>query len=85
MKNKDKSKLIMVRLSTLKDPTWRFNHSGTRDYKTVILGGDKWYVKKFNKWKFYDAVSTNDHVLTVQTADQQRYANILLHIGVRMD
>ena len=36
------------------------------------------------KWAFYDAVATLDHVLTVQTADQQRYANILLSIGVRM-
>jgi len=37
------------------------------------------------KWSFYDAVSTFDHVLTIQTADQQRYANILLSVGVRMD
>ena len=37
------------------------------------------------KWAFYDAVSTVDHILTIQTADQQRYANILLTIGVRMD
>ncbi|MEM9587813.1 MAG: transporter, partial [Planctomycetota bacterium] len=27
----------------------------------------------------------DDHVLTIQTADQQRYANILLTMGVRMD
>ncbi len=38
-----------------------------------------------DKWKFYEEVSTQDHVLTIQTADQQRYANILLHVGVRMD
>lgn len=37
------------------------------------------------KWAFYDAVMTPDHILTIQTADQQRYANILLDIGVRMD
>lgn len=37
------------------------------------------------KWAFYDAVATPDHVLTIQTADQQRYANILLSVGVRMD
>jgi len=37
------------------------------------------------KWAFYDAVATTDHILTIQTADQQRYANILLTIGVRMD
>ena len=37
------------------------------------------------KWSFYEAVATDDHVLTIQTADQQRFANILLSIGVRMD
>lgn len=37
------------------------------------------------KWAFYDAVRSDDHVLTIQTADQQRFANILLTIGVRMD
>ena len=42
-------------------------------------------LKSLEKWDFYTAVSTPDHVLTVQTADQQRYANVLLHIGVRMD
>ena len=42
-------------------------------------------LEPIEKWKFYDAVSTPDHVLTIQTADQQRYANILLTIGVRMD
>ena len=42
-------------------------------------------LKAIEKWAFYDAVATEDHILTVQTADQQRYANILLSIGVRMD
>lgn len=42
-------------------------------------------LKPIEKWDFYDAVATDDHILTVQTADQQRYANILLAIGVRMD
>lgn len=37
------------------------------------------------KWEFYEAVTTNDHVLTIQTADQQRFANLLLTVGVRMD
>ena len=37
------------------------------------------------KWDFYKAVATADHVLTIQTADQQRFANLLLTIGVRMD
>jgi len=35
------------------------------------------------KWAFYDAVSTPDHVLTIQTGDQQHFANILLTMGSR--
>ena len=42
-------------------------------------------LQPIEKWSFYEAVATPDHVLTVQTADLQRYANILLTIGVRMD
>lgn len=38
-----------------------------------------------DKWGFYEHVETPDHVLTIQTADQQRYANVLLTVGVRMD
>ncbi len=35
------------------------------------------------KWDFYKAVNTTDHVLTIQTADQGLFANLLLSIGVR--
>lgn len=42
-------------------------------------------LEPIEKWEFYKAVTTEDHVLTIQTADQQRFANILLSIGVRMD
>jgi L-fucose mutarotase len=42
-------------------------------------------LEPIEKWEFYKAVATEDHVLTIQTADQQRFANILLSIGVRMD
>ncbi len=56
------------------------------DYRKVIAdAGLDLELKPINKWDFYDAVATPDHVLTVQTADRQRYANILLSIGVRMD
>lgn len=41
-------------------------------------------LKPIEKWAFYKAVDTKDHVLTIQTADQQRFANLLLSIGVRM-
>ena len=42
-------------------------------------------LEPIEKWAFYKAVATPDHVLTIQTADQQRFANLLLTIGVRMD
>ena len=56
------------------------------DYrKTIEDAGLDVELQPLDKWKFYEAVSTDDHVLTIQTGDQQRYANILLTIGVRMD
>lgn len=56
------------------------------DYRRTIERAKlKLPLEPIEKWAFYDAVATADHVLTVQTADQQRYANILLHVGVRMD
>jgi len=55
------------------------------DYRAVIRkAGLALELVPIEKWAFYDAVATPDHVLTVQTADQQRYANILLSVGVRM-
>ena len=42
-------------------------------------------LEPIEKWAFYEAVETPDHVLTIQTGDQQRYANVLLSLGVRMD
>ncbi len=41
-------------------------------------------LEPIEKWEFYKAVSTSDHVLTIQTADQHLWANLLLTIGVRM-
>ena len=53
--------------------------------RVLAASGAKLELTPIEKWAFYDAVATPDHVLTVQTADQQRFANILLSIGVRMD
>jgi L-fucose mutarotase len=53
--------------------------------RTMQAAGLALELAPIEKWAFYDAVATDDHVLTIQTADQQRYANILLTIGVRMD
>lgn len=56
------------------------------DYRQTIKSmGINLELEPIEKWAFYDAVSTPDHVLTIQTADQQRFANVLLTIGVRMD
>ena len=56
------------------------------DYKkTIADAGVGVTLEPIEKWAFYKAVSTTDHVLTIQTADQQRFANLLLTVGVRMD
>lgn len=56
------------------------------EYRQVMKDAELDFgLKPIDKWDFYDAVMTQDHVLTIQTADQQRFANILLHVGVRMD
>jgi len=40
-------------------------------------------LEPIQKWDFYDAVSSKNLVLTIQTADQALWANLLLSIGVR--
>ena len=35
------------------------------------------------RFAFYEAAGQPDQVLTIQTADQQKFANILVTIGVR--
>ena len=35
------------------------------------------------KWDFYEEVASADHVLTIQTADTQPWANLLLSVGCR--
>jgi L-fucose mutarotase len=55
-------------------------------YRQAIQAADlKLALEPIDKWQFYEAVNTTDHVLTIQTADQQRFANLLLTIGVRME
>lgn len=56
------------------------------DYReTIKKAGLDLELTTVDKWGFYEKVETPDHVLTIQTADQQRYANIMLTVGVRMD
>jgi L-fucose mutarotase len=55
-------------------------------YRAALRGaGLQLKLEPIEKWDFYKAVATPDHVLTIQTADQQRFANVLLTVGVRMD
>jgi L-fucose mutarotase len=56
------------------------------DYRRIIkASGLDVPLTPIEKYEFYTHVATPDHVLTIQTADQQRFANLLLTIGVRMD
>jgi L-fucose mutarotase len=41
-------------------------------------------ISPISKWDFYKAVESPDHILTIQTADQALWANILLTVGVRV-
>jgi L-fucose mutarotase len=55
-------------------------------FRQAIRQADlKLELEPIEKWEFYKAVNNGDHILTIQTADQQRFANLLLTIGVRMD
>ena len=60
-------------------PVWK-EVQGTLDDLGITVR-----LNPIDKWEFYEAVATPDHVLTIQTAELQRYANILLTIGVRME
>lgn len=53
--------------------------------KAIKEAGLTLELEPIEKWQFYKEVATPDHILTIQTADQQRFANLLLSIGVRMD
>ncbi len=56
------------------------------EYRSVLgKAGLAVQLEPIDKWDFYKAVETPDHVLTIQTGDQQRFANILLSLGVRLD
>ncbi|MFV0442606.1 MAG: RbsD/FucU family protein [Planctomycetaceae bacterium] len=54
------------------------------DYRRMLsTTGSAIALQPIPKWEFYDAVASRDHVLTIQTADQALWANLLLTIGVR--
>lgn len=54
------------------------------DYRRILAdAGVDAALEPIQKWDFYDAAAGRDHVLTIQTADQALWANLLLTIGVR--
>lgn len=54
------------------------------DYRRIAAAaGLSVELEPISKWDFYKAVASPDHVLTIQTADQALWANLLLSIGVR--
>ncbi|MFN3192231.1 MAG: RbsD/FucU family protein [Aureliella sp.] len=58
-------------------PVWK-------EFREIMQShGSNRSLEPIKKWDFYDAVSSDDHVLTIQTADQALWANLLLSVGVR--
>jgi L-fucose mutarotase len=54
------------------------------DYRRVIEeAGLSLKLHPIEKWDFYAAVDSADHVLTIQTGDQSLWANVLLTMGCR--
>jgi L-fucose mutarotase len=54
------------------------------EYRQVLAeSGSNLKLEPILKWDFYKAVESPDHVLTIQTADQALWANVLLTMGCR--
>lgn len=55
------------------------------EYRHVIAeSGEKLTLEPILKWDFYQHVESPDHILTIQTADQSLWANVLLTLGCRV-
>jgi L-fucose mutarotase len=56
-----------------------------KDFSEILAqGGFKNGLKKVDRFDFYDIASDPDVCVTIATAEQRIFANILLTIGVRM-
>ena len=54
------------------------------EYRQILADARaKIELNPIQRWDFYDAVASRDHVLTIQTGDQALWANLLLTVGVR--
>jgi L-fucose mutarotase len=67
------------------DPYAKFGEPPAwQEYREIVKAARlKLKLEPILKWDFYKAVESPDHVLTVQTADQALWANVLLTIGCR--
>ena len=67
------------------DPYAKFGEPPVwNEFRQIIAeAGLKLEMKPILKWDFYSAVESTDHVLTIQTADQALWANVLLSVGCR--
>jgi L-fucose mutarotase len=55
------------------------------EYRYIIdESGAKLTLEPILKWDFYQHVDSPDHILTIQTADQALWANVLLTLGCRV-
>lgn len=56
------------------------------DYRRIVQeAGFDIVLEPVERFKFYDESSTDDVALTIATAEQQPYANILLTVGAVLD
>ena len=53
------------------------------DFRAIANEAGIEKIEPISKWDFYQAVESPDHVLTIQTADQALWANVLLTMGCR--
>lgn len=54
------------------------------EYRTILTEAKvELELTPIQKWDFYEAVASRDHVLTIQTGEQALWANLLLTMGVR--
>ena len=67
------------------DPYAKFGESPAwKEFRQIVAeAGLKLETQPILKWDFYKAVESADHVLTIQTADQALWANVLLSVGCR--
>jgi L-fucose mutarotase len=56
-----------------------------KEFRAILSrAGLKLSLEPIQKFAFYEAVNSPDHVLTIQTGDQALWANVLLTMGCRV-